>query len=86
MPISANVVARCGGWLNATLYYARNLPQVKTIVENFKGSGITVTQANVSSQTKSLVTQLLKIKRQYERLDKLIETTKSAKHTIKKAM
>ena len=31
--------------LNAALYYAKNLPEVKAIVESFVGSGIWVAQA-----------------------------------------
>jgi len=47
------------------LYYARNLPEVKPIVESFEESGVLVTQAKNSLQTSSLATQLLKIKDQY---------------------
>jgi len=52
------------------LYYARNLPEVKSIVESFEGSGVLVTQAKNSLQRPSLATQLLKIKDQYECLVK----------------
>ena len=41
------VPTRWESWLNAALYYAKNLPEVKTILESFVGSGILVTQANV---------------------------------------
>ena len=34
------------------LYYAKNLPEVKAIVENFVGSGILVSQAKVRLQKK----------------------------------
>ena len=37
------VPTRWGSWLNAALYYAKNLPEVKAIVESFVGSGISVT-------------------------------------------
>ena len=33
---------RWGSWLNAASYYAKNLPEVKAIVESFVGSGILV--------------------------------------------
>ena len=52
-------------------------------MESFAGSGILVTQANVSLQKSGLAGQLLKIKDQYECLVKLIEKTESAKYTIK---
>ena len=48
------VPTRSGSWLNADLYYAKKLPEVKTIVESFVGSGILVTQAKVSLQKSSL--------------------------------
>ena len=37
------VPTRWGSSLNAALYYAKNLPEVKSIVESFVGSGILVT-------------------------------------------
>ena len=75
------VLTRWGSWLNAALYYAKNLHEVKTIVESFVGSGILVTRANVSLQS-GLAGQLLKIKDQYECLVKLIEKMETAKYTI----
>ena len=63
------VPTRWVNWLNAALYYAKNLPEVKAIVKSFVGSGILVTQANSSNsslQKSGLVGQLLKIKDQYE--------------------
>ena len=80
------VPTRLGSWLNAALYFAKNLPEVKAIVESFVGSGILVTQAKVSLQKSGLVAQLLKIKDQYECLVKLIEKMESAKYTIKEAV
>ena len=44
------VPARWGSWLNAALYYAKNLLEVKAIVESFVGSEILVTQAKVRVQ------------------------------------
>ena len=61
------------------LYYAKNLPEVKAIVESFVGSGILVTQAKVSLQKSGLAGQLLKIKLQYECLVNLIEKMESVK-------
>ena len=48
------VPTRWESWLNAALYYAKNLPEVKAIVESFVGSGILVTQAKVSLKKSSL--------------------------------
>ena len=39
---SQPVATRWGSWLNAALYYAKNLPEVKTMKESFVGSGILV--------------------------------------------
>lgn len=80
------VVTRWGSWLQAALYYAKHLPEVKTIVEHFEGSGILVTQAKVSLQTPDLAVQLLKIKQQYESLVSHIEALESAKYSIKEAV
>ena len=73
-------------WLNAALYYAKNLPEVKAIVESFVDSEILVTQVKVSLQKWGLAGQLLKIKEQYEGLVKLIEKMENAKYTIKEAV
>ena len=48
------------------MYYAKNLPEVKAIVENFEGSGVLVTQAKDSMQPPGLADQLFKINDQYE--------------------
>ena len=81
------VPTRWGSWLNAALYYAKNLPEVKAIVENFVGSGISVTLAKVSLQKSGLTGQLVKIKDLYECLIvKFIEKIESAKYTIKEAV
>ena len=77
------VPTRWGSWLNAALYYAKKLREVKAIVESFVGSGILVTQAKVSLQKSGLAGQLLKIKDQYECLVRLVEKMESAKYTIK---
>ena len=80
------VPTKWGSWLNAALYYTKNLPELKAIVESFVGSGILVMQAKVSLQKSGLAGQLLKIKDQYECLVKLVEKTESAKYTIKEAV
>ena len=64
------------------MYYAKNLPKVKAIVESFVDSGILVSQAKVSLQKSALAGQVLKIKDQYECLVQLIEKMESAKYTI----
>ena len=56
------IPTRWGSWLNAALYYAKNLPEVKAIVKSFVGSGILVTQAKVSLQKSGLAVNCLKWK------------------------
>ena len=81
------VPTRWGSWLNAALYYAKNLPEVKAIEENFVGSGILVTLAKISMQKSGLTGQLLKIKDLYECLIvKFIEKIECAKYTIQEAV
>ena len=74
------VPTRWVSWSNAALYYVKNLPEVKAIVESCVGSGILVTQANVCLQKSGLADQLLKIKDHYESLVKLIEKMENAKY------
>ena len=83
---SLSVLTRWGSWLNAALYYAKKLPEVKAIVESMVCSEILVNQAKVSLQKSGLTGQLLKIKDQYECLFKLIEKMESAKYVIKEAV
>ena len=59
---------------------------MKAIVESFEGSDNLVTQTKVSLPTTGSATQLLKIKNQYKRRVKQIETMESAKYTIKEAV
>ena len=80
------VPTRWESWLNAALYYAENLSEVKATVESFVGFGILATQAKVRLQKSGSAGQLLKIKYQNECRVKLIEKMESAKYTIKKAV
>ena len=80
------VPTRWGSRLNAAMYYAKNLPEVKAIVESFVGSGILVTQVKVSLQRSGLAGQLLRFNDQYECLVKLIEKMESAKYIIKETV
>ena len=80
------VSTRWASWLNAVLYYAKNLSELKAVVESFVDFEILVTQAKVSLHKSALAGQLLKMKDQYECLVKLIEKMDSAKCTIKEAV
>ena len=76
------VPTRWISWLNAALYCAKNLPELKAIMESFVGCGILVTQVKVSLQKSGLDGQLLKVKD----LVKLIEQMESAKYAIKETV
>ena len=52
---------RWGSWVNAALFNAKNLPELKANEESFVSSGILVTHAKVSLQKSGLAGQLLKI-------------------------
>ena len=56
-----SVPTRWGSWLNAALYYAKHLLEVKVIVESFVSFGSLVTQAKVSLWKNVFSGQLLKI-------------------------
>ena len=83
---SQPVSTRWRSWLNAAMYYAKTLLEVKAIAESFVDSGILVTKAKVSLTKSGLAGQMLKIKDQYQCLVKLMEKMKSAKYTIKEAV
>ena len=75
-----------GKLIKCCLYYAKNLPLEKAILESFVGYSASVTQVKVSLQRNGLATQLLRINDQYECLVKLVEAMESAKYTIKEAV
>ena len=55
-------------------------------MDDFEGSGILVTQGNVSLKRTVLATQLLKIKDRYGCLVKHLETMENPKFIIKEAL
>ena len=50
---------KMGNMVKWCLCYAKNLPEVKAIVESFEGFGISATQEKVSLKTTGLATQLI---------------------------
>ena len=76
------VVTRWGTWLKATDYYADNLIEVKKIVNEFEGDGILVKRAKEAVNDASTAASLLKIKRDYSQLPKIIQKIESPKFTI----
>ena len=53
------IITRWGRWINATMYYENDLPEVKALAESFEESGLLVSQ--VKGSLLGLATQLLKI-------------------------
>ena len=76
------VVTRWSSWLRGALYYSKNLPKVKEIVENYKGEGIIVANAKESVRDLQLATNLLAIKRDYGDLVDLIDKMQSSSYSI----
>ena len=79
------VVMRWESWLYDALFYANNLPEVKTIVESFGKSNVLITQANSSLERPRLATQLFKIRDQYECLVKMIKNEGKCKVNFKRS-
>lgn len=76
------IVTRWSSWLRGALYYSKNLPNVKRIVENYEGSGILVEKAKEAVNGEQLKSDLLAIKRDYEPLINLIEKMQDTSYTI----
>ena len=67
------VVTRWGTWLEAAEYYADNLTEVTKIVNSFDGDGIIVNRAKDAINDASIAASLMKIKRDYVQLPKIIK-------------
>ena len=79
------VVTRWGTWLEAAEYYADNLTEVMKIVNSFDGDGIIVNRAKDAVNDASIAACLMKIKRDYVELPKIIKDMESSKYTIREA-
>lgn len=79
------VVTRWGSWLNAAFYYAENLQAVRDIVNGYEGDGKIIDNAKAAVNCASVAESLMKIKRDYEDLPKLIQKFESAKFSISEA-
>ena len=79
------VVTRWGTWLEAAEYYADNLTEVTKIVNSFDGDGIIVNRAKDAVNDASIAASLMKIKRDYVELPKIIKKMESSKYTIREA-
>ena len=91
---SESVVTRWGTWLKAAVYYADNLIEVKKIVNKFEGDEILVKRAKEAVNDAGIAAKftakfsaknLLKIKRDYSQLPKVIQKIESPKFIIAEA-
>ena len=80
-----SVVTRWSTWLKAADYYADNSTEVKKIVNEFEGDGILVKRAKEAVNDAGIAASLLKIKRDYSQLPKIIQKIKSPKFSIAEA-
>ena len=73
-------------WLKAADYYADNLIEVKKIVNEFEGDGIFVKRAKEAVNDAGIAAaSLLKIKRDYSQLPKIIQKIESPKFSFAEA-
>ena len=76
------VVTRWVSWLKAAIYYADNLPEVRNIVNSFTGNGLLISKAKEALLDSNLMNNLLKLKRDYECLIKLVQASENTGYTI----
>lgn len=79
------IVTRWGSWVLAALYYAKNLPQVKLIVEGFEDDGMQARRAKESVRNGDLPQQLMEISRCYAQLPQVLDQTTKYNFTIRDA-
>lgn len=79
------IITRWEIWLIAALYYPKNLPQVKLIVESFEDDGQQTKKAKESIMHEDLSHQLMEISWCYAELPDLIDQTTKQNFTIRDA-
>ncbi len=79
------VVTRWGSWIDAALYYAKNLPEVKEIVNSWTREGIIVKQAQNSINEKDVARQLTEINSYYSDIPWIIGKIGGSTSTLKDA-
>ena len=80
-----NCVEKCAVLSVMLDYYADNLIEVKKIVNEFEGDGILIKRAKEAANDASIAAGLLKIKRDYSQLPKIIQKIESLKFSIAEA-
>ena len=80
------IVTRWGSWLEAACFYAKNLPEVRNIVEAIPDDGIIVAKAKEALKCTTIGQSLMAIVRCYSELGNLVTKTESSKYTISDAL
>ena len=84
LPSPDPVITRWATWLRAVLYYSKNLPAVRTVVNNWTSAGLLVSKAEDAINVEGLVSDLVKIN-QYRTLATNVEFLEGSACTITKA-
>lgn len=78
------VITRWATWLRAALYYAENLPAVRTIVNNWTSGGVLVSRAKDAVNVDDLVLDFVRIN-QYRILAANVELLEASDCTMREA-
>ena len=78
------VITRWATWLRAALYYAENLPAVRTIVNNWTSGGLSVSRAKDAVNVDDLVLDFVRIN-QYRILAANVELLEASDCTMREA-
>ena len=78
------MITRWATWLRAALYYAENLPAVRTIVINWTSGGLLVSRAKDAVNVDDLVPDLVRIN-QYQILAANVKLLKASDCTMREA-
>ena len=76
------IVTRWSSWLKAAMYYCKNLPKVREIVNWIDSNGILIERAKDSLRSTKLVKDLLSLKVNYESLIELLDKFDDNKFTV----
>lgn len=82
----APIVTRWGSWLEACLFYAKNLPLVRTIVNSWDGDGILIRRAKEAVNDPDAANQLFQIFKCYSEISKIIIKLESSELGIAEAV
>ena len=79
------VLTRWGTWLEAANYYAKNLVEVRRIINSFEGNGILVRKAKDAVNDEGVARSLTAIQRDYSNIPQMIKKVESSKYTMLEA-